>query len=175
MVRTWSLLYKTVPIGSSKIQLIHNPIDMGWQVGDRIVIAPTTSSSAGYAEWYYIKAINSADNGIVLDTNVTKQVFSSNFNRNGTSSSVALMSSEVINLSRNVMITGDDFNHVSCDPTLKLINGVNSVGCACDLSINRTICTMGLHTAMAGKGVYKMQYSRIEKCGQRGIFSKYCK
>ena len=175
MVRTWSLLYKSVPIGSNKIQLIHNPIDMGWKTGDRILIAPTTTGSAGNAEWYYIKSMSTIDNSIILANNVTRQVFNANFLHNGTSSSIALMSAEVINLSRNVIITGDDFNHVTCDPTLQLNGGVNSVGCACDPSINRTICTMGLHTMMAGKGVMKMQYSRIEKCGQRGIFSKYCK
>ena len=175
MIRTWSLLYKTVPVGSNRIQLIHNPLDMGWQIGDRIVIAPTTSGSSGNAEWYYIKAMNTVDNSITLDTNITKQTFNANFLHNGTSSSMALMSAEVINLSRNVIITGDDFNHVKCDPSLKLVNGVNSLGCACDASKGRSVCTVGLHTVVAGKGVNKMQYSRIEKCGQRGIFSKYCK
>ena len=175
MTRTWSLLYKTVSVGSNKIQLIHNPVDMGWQIGDRIVITPTTSGSAGNAEWYYIKAINTVDNGIILDNGSTKQTFNANFLHNGTSSSMALMSAEVVNLSRNVIITGDDFVNVKCDPTLKLVNGVNSEGCACDPSNGRSVCTVGLNTIVSGKGVNKMQYSRIEKCGQRGIFSKYCK
>ena len=175
MVRTWSLLYKTVPIGSNKIQLIHNPVDMGWQVGDRIVIAPTTRLSSGYAESYYIKAINTVDNAIILGGNTTRQTFSSNVLHNGTSSSIALMSAEVINLSRNVLITGDDFTNDVCDPALTLDDGVNSDGCACNPSINRTVCTVGLNTVMMGNGINKIQYSRIEKCGQRGIFGKYCK
>ena len=29
---------------------------------------------------------------------------------------VALMAAEVINLSRNIVITGDDFENVACDP-----------------------------------------------------------
>ena len=101
MARTWSLLYKTVPIGANKIQLIHNPRDMGWRVGDRILIAPTTRGSSGYAESYKIKAINTVDNAIILDSGVTNQVFNANILHNGTSESpVAIMSAEVINLSR---------------------------------------------------------------------------
>ena len=103
MARTWSLLYKTVPIGSNKIQLIHNPNDMGWKVGDRIVIAPTTRGSSGYAESYYIKAINSVDNGIILDTNITKQIFNANILHNGTSSSIAIMSAEVKHINNTIL------------------------------------------------------------------------
>ena len=107
MKRTWSLLFKKVLVGSNQIKLIHNPKDMGWQIGDRIVIAPTTKMSTGYAESFKIVLINTLDNTIILDKNVTQKVFNANFLHNGTSNHpVALMSAEVINLSRNVIITG---------------------------------------------------------------------
>lgn len=171
--RTWSLLLKTVPAGTNVIQVVHNPVAMGWRVGDRILIAPTTRHSTGYAEYFYIKAFNLVDNSIILDGNATQQSFAANYQRNGTQPQVATMAAEVINLSRNIIITGDDFSNIACDPTLT--NPFSDRGCACNPSINRTMCTVGLHTIMAGPGVMKIQYSRIEKCGQRGIFSKYCK
>ena len=174
LTRTWSLLLKPVPVGSNQIRLVHNPIDMGWQVGDRIQIAPTTRASSGYAESYFIKSMSSLDNSIVLADYLTQQSFIANFVHNSSNAGVGLIAAEVINLSRNVIITGDDFRHIACDPTLKDPTGISSSGCLCNPAQGRTMCTLGLHTALSGKGIMKMQYSRIEKCGQRGIFSKYC-
>lgn len=170
--RTWSLLSKPILTGANVLQLIHNPIEMGWRVGDRILISPTTRQSTGYAETYFIQSFNAINNSIYLDS-VTKQPFSAIFQRNGTQPQIAIMSAEVINLSRNVIITGDDFNEIACDRTL--LQPFSETGCSCNPSINRTSCTMGLHTIMAGKGTMKIQHSRIEKCGQRGVMSKYCK
>jgi hypothetical protein len=78
------------------------------------------------------------------------------------------MSAEVINLSRNIIITGDDFEHVPCDPTLTS----DIEGCMC--AEYRTTCTVGLHTIQANEGSLQISNTRIEKCGQRGIMGKYC-
>ncbi|CAF4040020.1 unnamed protein product [Adineta steineri] len=90
----------------------------------------------------------------------------------------ALMQAEVINLARNIIITGDDFQHVNC--VNDVANGrppdhIQADHCSCWSSIQRTKCTLGLHTAAVGPGsVLSLQYTRIEKCGQRGILGKYC-
>ena len=71
----------------------------------------------------------------------------------------ALQSAEVINLSRNLVLTGDDLAHVpNCD------------------SAGKT-CTHGLHTIGGGasaSSVHRIQYTRVEKCGQRGTLGRYC-
>ncbi len=47
--------------------------------------------------------------------------------------------------------------------------------CSCWNSIKRTTCTLGLHTIAIGAGsVLNIQYTRLEKCGQRGVLGKYC-
>jgi hypothetical protein len=90
----------------------------------------------------------------------------------------ALMQAEVINLSRDIVITGDDFEHVNC--VKDVANGkppdhIQSDHCSCFNNINRNKCTLGLHTIAIGSGsVLSLQYTRIEKCGQRGILGKYC-
>lgn len=71
-------------------------------------------------------------------------------------------------MDRNIVITGDDFRHIPC--------GTTSV---CSCSNERTQCTMGLHTMLNGNqttngGTYRVQYVRVEKCGQRGITGRYC-
>ena len=34
---------------------------------------------------------------------------------------------------------------------------------------------MGLHTAMMARGgLLRMQHTRVERCGQRGVLGKYC-
>ena len=97
---------------------------------------------------------------------------------------LALMAAEVINLSRNVVLTGDDFRHIACDKSLsKSIPGSSDQGCRCSQA--RSKCTLGMHTVMmrsdegtqAGmqsNGLINMRHVRIEKCGQRGIMGKYC-
>lgn len=85
----------------------------------------------------------------------------------------ALMSAEVVNLSRNIVFTGDDFKHVPCDPTLpeSVPNEQTSTeGCRC--ASFRTQCTIGLHTAAMHGGTAKIQNTRVERCGQRGVYGR---
>lgn len=71
-------------------------------------------------------------------------------------------------MTRNVIITGDDFQHIPCGP--------ESV---CKCTTPGKFCTVGLHTLVNGTntpygGTYKLKYTRVEKCGQRGILGRYC-
>lgn len=87
------------------------------------------------------------------------------------------MQAEVINLARNIIITGDDFEHVNCvnDVNGKPPDHIQADHCSCWKDIGRNQCTVGLHTAAIGPGsVLSLQYTRVEKCGQRGILGKYC-
>jgi len=91
----------------------------------------------------------------------------------------ALMQAEVINLSRNILITGDDFEQVQCQADAvgseRPSDAMNADHCSCWGSIGRSKCTVGLHTISMGEGSsISFQYIRIEKCGQRGILGKYC-
>lgn len=81
----------------------------------------------------------------------------------------ALMTAEVVNLSRNILITGDRFKHVPCDPSLpESVGGeqTSTEGCRC--ASFRTQCTIGLHTAVMHGGTAKIKNTRLERCGQRG-------
>ena len=167
--RTWSVLATPVAAGQTTISLLHDPVAMGWLVGDRVVISPTTGRSAGYTRGYTISALNSVGNTVTF-SNATDQAYAAVFQA-GRTASVAVMSAEVINLSRNVIITGDDFRHIPCDASLE---NPTPLGCACDATISKTQCTAGLHTLLSGAGLMRMQYTRVEKCGQRGIMGRYC-
>lgn len=173
MTRTWSLLAKPAAIGTNSITLLHNPVAMGWSVGDRILLSPTTTLSSGTAQSFVIGSISRDTNTLFFsrDSANTTQLFRASI-VNGGAAGVAILSAEVINLSRNVVITGDDFRHQACDPTLT--DPYSTVGCSCNPSIGRSVCTFGLHTMMAGRGTMVMQYTRVEKCGQRGVKGKYC-
>jgi hypothetical protein len=171
LARTWSLLASPLAPGQSTLSLMHDVQDMGWSVGDRIQIATTTSNgSQGYAESFFIASIDG--HAVTLNKAVTQEYMSEFKARNGI---VGIKAAEVIHLSRNVIISGDDFDNVSCDPALTSDftgDQISSEGCMCTSS--RTTCTMGLHTIASSNSIYKIQNTRIEKCGQRGVAGKYC-
>ncbi|GMI15001.1 hypothetical protein TrVE_jg10975 [Triparma verrucosa] len=170
MRRTWSLLSTPLATGSSTMVLIHDPTEMGWSTGDRILISPTQrSGSQGEAEAFSI--INISGNILTLSS-PTQQDFDATFKaRNGL---VATKSAEVINLSRNLVITGDEFENVACDDSLTddFGEGISGEGCMC--TGIRSTCTVGLHTIASKNAVLKLQNARLERCGQRGIAGKYC-
>ena len=147
------------------------------------MIASTELHSKGEAEAYVIGGFGS-DNTIKLkdkngiNTGIISQIFKAMPKYTGEGMS-ALMQAEVINLSRNVLITGDDFEHVPCQRDITGAGPppdmIQSDHCSCWPGIGRTKCTVGLHTASMGPGSsLAIQYTRIEKCGQRGILGKYC-
>lgn len=168
LARTWSLLSSPLAASSSTLTLMHDASAMGWRPGDRILVAPTVrSGSSGVGHYAFIAAVDGPT--LTMDTPTSAEFEAEFVVRN---SLPALKSAEVINLSRNVVITGDDFSEVPCDPSLSPTFGgsVTSEGCAC--TEGRSSCTVGLHTVAAQNAVYKMSGARVEKCGQRGVGGK---
>eukprot|EP00934_Nitzschia_sp_Nitz4_P001960 Nitzschia sp. Nitz4//scaffold89_size161592//205//3093//NITZ4_002358-RA/size161592-processed-gene-0.210-mRNA-1//-1//CDS//3329559556//1960//frame0 len=169
MRRTWSLLDQPMSPGDITIKVLHDPIAMGWRIGDRIGIAPTEEKSDGTGQTFTIVHM-ALDGTILLDQPCNSQHKAEFLASPPTASQMPpiLMSAEVVNLSRNIVITGDDFQTVPCDP--QVTNPV--MGCQCNSF--RSTCTVGLHTISAYSGVMRVSHTRVEKCGQRGIMGKYC-
>jgi hypothetical protein len=171
ITRTWSLLQTPLSSEATSIKLIHNPADMGWNIGDRIAVAPTDDRSQGEAQAFTISGFG-PDHSIVLDK--TSVRFHEAKNITGLDGVIAFKSAEVINLSRNIVVTGSDFKEVPCDASLKEAYpgfGTSTQGCMC--SSFRQSCTVGLHTIHMGGGVSQIENVRVEKCGQRGTLKQY--
>jgi hypothetical protein len=171
LARTWSLLSEPLLTGQTQMKLLHHPSLMGWKVGDRLGVASTQRLSQGWAQDFRIAAI--ADDGLITLSEVSTNDFQAEFEapRVVGREEAALKSAEVVNLSRNIVITGDDFAHVSCDPNLpEAVSGEETSVLGCRCSSFRTKCTVGLHTVQAHGGVSRIQNARVEKCGQRGNF-----
>ena len=172
LVRTWSLLAKPFHANEMSIKLMHSPVRMGWNIGDRIGVSSTQKTSDGTAHSFTITAL-SDDGTIHLDSTFTNNGFKRQADflspiqavYSNETRSAALMTAEVVNLSRNIVITGDDFRHVPC--------GTANVGCECGGS--KTKCTVGLHTAQMHTGKMVVKNVRVEKCGQRGVVGKVSK
>lgn len=140
------------------------------RVGDRIGIAPTGKTSSGHGEAFTIIGIDKVGS-LMLDKMVQyfhEAKFASAHTPGG-NNVPALMSAEVVNLSRNIVITGDEFRHVPCDSSLpEAIPGEETSTQGCRCSSFRKICTLGLHTAAMHGGTARIQNTRVERCGQRG-------
>lgn len=131
LLRTWSLLASPVLPSDQSIFLMHDPVLMGWRVGDRITMAPTKPLSEGQGESFEVAGFGPY-NEIKLDGVVAEEHISeATLNRSG--NQAALQSAEVINLTRNIVITGDDFRHVQCNNDLTPSPGVDTStqGCRC--------------------------------------------
>lgn len=164
--RTWSLLAFPTSVGDTSLRLLHNPVAMGWQIGDRIAVASTRPRSQGTSQSFRITAFGS-QNSVELSDPFLDAHDAQHFLGGG--GSAALRAAEVVNLQRNVIISGDDFRHVPCDHNLpESIQGeqTSTLGCRC--SSFRTECTVGLHTMHMHSGTHRVQNVRVEKCGQRG-------
>lgn len=146
------------------------------------MIAPTERESSGNAADYIIGGFDTGNKIILLNREGTSSGFITNSYRSKTlltgTNMTALMLAEVINLSRNIVITGDDFEHVTCVDDVvdgKPPDHIQADHCSCWKNIKRSQCTLGMHTIAIGVGsVLSIKYARIEKCGQRGILGKYC-
>jgi hypothetical protein len=146
-------------------------------------MAPTdlkTAGSEGTAETFYIGGFDS--NNVIRLVDKSKQTaFTTKLYYSETkyvnSETFALVSAEVINLSRNILITGDDFEPVN-GVRHSLPAGIEydkqqAKECTINNDIKRNRCTLGLHIIAYEEGsVLSLQYARIEKCGQRGVLGK---
>ena len=172
LTRTWSLLSEPLVPGDTTMVLMHNPAGMGWRVGDRLGISPTEQAARGWGQDVVIQDIR--DDGTVVLMSTINNYHRADFQTSSTTGNAALLSAEVVNLSRNIILTGDDFEEVQCDPTLPeaVIGEQTSVlGCRC--SSFRSKCHVGLHSMQKFDGVTKIEDIRVEKCGQRGTLD-YC-
>lgn len=171
MQRTWSLLAEPFLTNHESFKLLHSPIRMGWKVGDRIGISPTQKGSDGTGHTFKIVALD--DDGTVYVDRPNPSTKKAEFlpprqaTYNEETRTASLLSAEVVNLSRNIIITGDDLRHVDCEPNIG-----STQGCRCEQ--HRSKCTVGLHTAQMHSGTMSIRNVRIENCGQRGIDGKYC-
>ncbi|KAK1742392.1 hypothetical protein QTG54_006957 [Skeletonema marinoi] len=173
LARTWSLLSKPLHPGMDKIELMHNANLMDWRVGDRISVAPTAKLATGHGEEFTITLIDA--NGYLRLDKVAQYDHQSKFVNASPGGHPAILSAEVVNLSRNIVITGDDFKHEQCDPSLpEAVPGEETSVLGCRCSSFRQQCTNGLHTAAMHGGTASIQNTRIERCGQRGVEGKYC-
>lgn len=171
--RTWSLLETPLVEGSSKLKLLHHPLHMGWQLNDRIAIAPTKDEASGEGQSFFIDDIE--EDGTILLSGPSTFDHDAKAYLSPAGGEAVLQSAEVVNLSRNVVMTGDDFEEVQCDPTLpEAIPGTQTSALGCRCATFRDSCTVGLHTIHMLGGSSRIENTRVEKCGQRGIEGKYC-
>eukprot|EP00984_Skeletonema_dohrnii_P016647 scaffold7444_cov90-Skeletonema_dohrnii-CCMP3373.AAC.5 len=122
MKRTWTLLRDSFGLGDGVIGVLHDVASMGWKVGDRIGIAPTTHGSDGTGQTFTIASILGNNTIQLSHTNPLDQIHEATFIHGGAGGDHGappiLKSAEVVNLSRNIIITGDDFEHVPCDASI---------------------------------------------------------
>jgi len=171
--RTWSLLSEPLVPGATTMTLMHDPTRIGWKVGDRLGISPTESQARGWGQDVFIAEIRN-DGTIVLMESINNY-HRADFETANMNENAALLSAEVINLSRNIILTGDDFEEIQCDPNLpEAVIGEQTSVLGCKCSTFRTKCHVGLHAMQKFGGVTKIEDIRVEKCGQRGIEGKYC-
>jgi parallel beta-helix repeat protein len=136
MANTWTLLTRTAWGGDNWIDVQHDISD--WNVNDQITLAMTSlyvmsHSWSKKTETFWIQEIQGQR--IRLDRGMEEP-------RLGDPNT--LMQAEVINTTRNIQITGDDFDGAD----------------------------HGLHTRC--HGYCRITYSHVSKCGQRGLTGKYC-
>jgi len=166
--RTWSLLSNQLVPGATTMRVMHDPFQMGWRVGDRLGISPTEDSAKGWGQDVYISEIR--DDGTIQLMQSIENYHRADFKTSSTSQNAALLSAEVVNLSRNIVLTGDDFEEVNCDPSLpEAVTGEQTSVLGCRCSTFRSKCHVGLHSMQKFGGVTKIEDIRVEKCGQRGM------
>jgi hypothetical protein len=173
LTRTWSVLSEPLVPGMTSMRLVHDPILMGWKIGDRLGISPTENRAAGWGQDVFISKIR--EDGTIELMQHIENFHRADFEVASTNRNAALLSAEVVNLSRNIVLTGDDFEEVHCDPNLpEAITGEETSLKGCRCSSFRSKCHIGLHSMQKFGGVTKIEDIRVEKCGQRGVEGKYC-
>ena len=161
MARTWSLLAAPAAASALTLTTVHDPRAMGWRVGDRIMLAPTTRGSSGSADAATITVLGS--NNITLSAPLTSS-YQARFTAMGDAVVGVSEAAEVIHLTRTVILTGDPLSTGACP-----------AGLARAYPAGPDVCTMGLHAILMGRGgSMRVRHARVERCGQRGVVGKYC-
>jgi len=117
--QTWTLLASDVAAGDSVLMLKDDPIDMGWQVGDKIGIAATARDgqtqglgATSLGETHVIASIES--NSIQLEGTLADYRWGGEREVQGTPIELA---AEVVNLSRSVLFTGTEIENENTTET----------------------------------------------------------
>lgn len=143
--RTWTLLSKDQGKWDNHLWLKHSAESMGWRIGDKIAIATT---NRGSSTEHRIVGID--ENGITIDPQTehnhmggTRDVFGVPVEK----------AAEVINLSRNVKITGDTDKFHSIK--------------------------QGWHTGAFWEDddlptIHVIKFAELDHCGQNDVLGRYC-
>eukprot|EP00122_Pirum_gemmata_P002882 Pgem_evm1s2600 len=148
--RTWSLLAANGEEGSDTISLQHNPEEMGWKVGDEIVVATT---NRGDSTKHTITTFKG--------TEITIEPALANFHMGGSKSIKGFdvtVTAEVINLKRTVVLTGED------DDFYNKGQGFHTM-------LAPLVADAKNYHA---EGKLDFRYARFEKCGQWDVLARYC-
>jgi len=126
----WTLLTKTVQSGDDQIEVEHDVSD--WKVGDKVTVG-ITGKKYRTTESFRIRSISGQV--IFLDGSFQNPRLGRQDRR---------LQAEVMNTSRNILVTGDDFN----------------------------AARHGNH--MLFNSYARVSYTRVEKCGQKNVKGRYC-
>ena len=142
---TWSLLVETAYEGQDMIQVDGRMEDAGWLNGDIVVVAPMSGRNFHSGPFKEQAAERFRIASMEQTRDRTKIWLDERLSASHIGRPDKRLQAEVMNLSRSVTITGDDF--------------VSGVG----------LHTIGFHTSH-----HKISYTRVEKCGQLGRPGRYC-
>jgi len=158
LVRTWTLMAQTAEAGESTLWLEHDPVALGWRVGDTVSIADTNKGD-GLSLIYTIAAFRNttsdgapalAAGGLVLTEPLTYRALGNLRAQSSLGGPTVALSAEVSLMSRSVTVTGEAFDHDSATGAI------------------------GFHLMVAYQGVLRVSYARFDTCGQQRITGRYC-
>ena len=139
--KTWSTLDNSTKKGE-KALAVHDLATLGWSVGDEVAVTITSGSGIRST---IAKVGVSGGNELVLEDALPDMAEGGYRTYDDTT---VLMSAEVMNLARSIVVTGDKDG---------FFNGQKE----------------GVHTMMFG-GKMVVDHTRIEYCGQRDVLGRYC-
>merc|ERR1719203_1504966 len=151
--QTWSLLVETVEAGSTAIRVEgdvateSSELQGGghWQVGGRIGVAPTGMMQNREGEDFTITSLTAEEFGGVMTTVIG---LDKPMNEAKLGDPTSRLQAEVVYLSRNVLMTGTSWH------------GIGAGG----------MFAPDHHDG----GAFRVEYARVEKCGQKGVKGRYC-
>ena len=151
VVRTWTMLAKSVSAGESTLWLEHNPEALGWRVGDRVSIATSGSDSTVRVIQCLLNSTFAGAGGGLNLTEPVEYDYLGNLNAYYANRTIR-MAVEVSLMSRSITITGTEFD------------------------FDKSIATgaIGMHMMVAFQGLLKISYARVDTCGQSEVTGRYC-
>jgi len=147
--KTWTVLDRNHEAGHTELHLKENPSVMGWRVGDRIGVATTTRGSSSI---HHITSLSG--NSVRIDPPLSASHWGGWREIEGLRFEMA---AEVVNMERNVIVTGD---HDDFHATGRGWHG--------------GVFVKDPSMPTPNVGVWSVSYARMEFCGQLDILARYC-